>query len=97
MKRPLFRYDKSVKEFIVKGVTDLNLVPRTLHAIGANERIDVGWVCCPNGYMTIDFQLPKSGFLWNEMIPFTLSIVNLSSALVYDIFATLQQVSEVMF
>lgn len=93
LKRALFRYDKIEREFSVKGVVDISALPRTLIPFGVNQRVDLGWLCCLEGHISLDVEVQKTGFIPNESINFRVSAINSSTTLINHISAALTQVN----
>ncbi|ODM90136.1 Arrestin domain-containing protein 3 [Orchesella cincta] len=91
LSRSMFRYDRFEKEFFINGILDLNFIPNVFLPIGQDKRVEFGWPCCSDAYMTLDLKLEKSGFVPGEQIRFSGMVLNFSLETIERVWATFTQ------
>uniref|UniRef100_A0A8R1I5P3 Arrestin_C domain-containing protein n=1 Tax=Caenorhabditis japonica TaxID=281687 RepID=A0A8R1I5P3_CAEJA len=87
-----WRFDKAKKRCItVSPLLDLNLLPHAMAPFRDQASENIGCCCFKKGYLELRVDVPKSGFVPGEVIPFNLHILNHGSVPVTEVKAKINQ------
>ncbi|CCD62936.1 Arrestin C-terminal-like domain-containing protein [Caenorhabditis elegans] len=87
-----WRVDKAKKMCItVSPLLDLNVIPHSLTPINTQASENLGCCCFKNGFLEMNVNIPKTGFVPGETVPLNIHLINHSSSTAKKIEAKILQ------
>lgn len=80
----------------VRGLVDLNSVPKAGEIVKIFKEKHVGLMLCQNGPLSVNFLLSKAGFVTGEILQFGVEIRNNANIKISSVIVSLRSVSDII-